>query len=90
MVLRWSILIWKYEQFYKNGIKLAILCESKINAERGYGFLLKDGDETNEYFAHFSYIHMDGYKTLRAGQKVEFMLVETDKGIQAQEVTPVD
>jgi len=52
--------------------------------------LLKDGDETNEYFAHFSYIHMDGYKTLRAGQKVEFMLVETDKGIQAQEVTPVD
>ena len=59
-----------------------------FNAERGYGFVLKDGDETNEYFVHYSYINMDGYKTLRAGQKVSFRLVETDKGIQAQDVTP--
>jgi len=55
-----------------------------------YGFVLKDGDESTEYFVHFSYIQMDGYKTLRAGQKVEFTLVETDKGIQAQEITPVE
>ncbi len=61
-----------------------------FNAERGYGFVLQDGDETTEYFIHYSYIQMDGYKTLRAGQKVEFALVETDKGTQAQEVTPVE
>ena len=59
-----------------------------FNAERGYGFILKDGDEANEYFVHYSYINMDGYKTVRAGQKVSFRLVETDKGIQAQDVTP--
>ena len=59
-----------------------------VSAERGFGFVLKDGDEENEYFVHYSYIQMDGYKTLKAGQKVSFALVETDKGVQAQEVTP--
>jgi CspA family cold shock protein len=59
-----------------------------FNAERGYGFILKDGDESTEYFVHYSYIQMDGYKTIRAGQRVTFKLVETDKGIQAQDVTP--
>lgn len=61
---------------------------TKVNAERGYGFVLKDGDESTEYFVHYSYIQMDGYKTLRAGQKVTFVLVETDKGTQAQEIVP--
>jgi len=59
-----------------------------FNATRGYGFVFKDGDEEEEYFVHYSYIQMDGYKTLKAGQKVTFKLVETDKGAQAQEVIP--
>ena len=55
--------------------------------ERGYGFLLVDGDDNkNEYFVHFSSITMDGYKTLKAGQPVVFELKDTDKGIQAVEV----
>lgn len=59
-----------------------------FNAERGYGFVLKDGNEDEEYFVHYSYIEMEGYKTLKAGQKVTFELVETEKGVQAQSVTP--
>lgn len=59
-----------------------------FNAERGYGFVLKDDDESTEYFVHYSYIQMEGYKTLRAGQNVTFMLIETDKGVQAQEIMP--
>jgi len=59
-----------------------------FNSERGYGFCTMDGDEGNEYFLHYSYINMEGYKTLKAGQKISFVLVDTDKGIQAQEVTP--
>jgi CspA family cold shock protein len=55
--------------------------------ERGYGFLLVDGDAANnEYFVHFSSIDMDGYKTLKAGQEVEFELKDTDKGVQAVNV----
>lgn len=60
-----------------------------FNSERGYGFIVKEDDESDEYFVHFSYINMDGYKTLKAGQQVNFELIETDKGIQAQNVTPV-
>ncbi len=59
--------------------------------ERGYGFLLMDDDpEEKEYFVHYSYVDMKGYKTLRAGQAVSFVLVSTDRGIQAHEVVPVD
>jgi len=60
-----------------------------FNAERGYGFVFKDGDEQTEFFVHYSYINMDGYKTLKAGQPVTFEIVETDKGIQAHNVVPV-
>ena len=59
-----------------------------FNAERGFGFIMQDGNEKDEYFVHYSYIHMEGYKSLRAGQRVSFKLVETDKGVQAQEVIP--
>jgi len=52
--------------------------------ERGYGFVLKDGVSDNgEYFIHFSSIIMEGYKTLKPGQKVTFELLKTDKGVQA-------
>ena len=33
---------------------------------------------------------MDGYKELKEGQKVEFTLVSTDKGIQATNVTIIE
>jgi len=59
-----------------------------FNNERGYGFIIKNGDEDTEYFVHFSSIVMDGYKTLRVGQEVSFELKETEKGIQAFNVKP--
>lgn len=57
-----------------------------FNNDRGYGFILDYDDEDVEYFVHFSSVEMDGYKTLRAGQKVTFTLKETDKGTQAVDV----
>lgn len=57
-----------------------------FNNERGYGFVLDNSDPETEFFVHFSSIKMDGYKTLRAGQKVTFELRETEKGTQAVEV----
>jgi cold shock protein len=55
--------------------------------ERGYGFVTLDNDPAaKEYFVHYSYVKMNGYKTLRAGQKVTLVLTDTDRGVQAQEV----
>lgn len=68
----------------------------KVNGEvkwfsndRGYGFCTLDGDvEGVEYFVHYTSIEMEGYKTLKAKQPVTFVLKDTDKGIQATEVSP--
>ena len=60
--------------------------------ERGFGFITEDEEDENaeQYFVHFSFVDMEGFKTLRAGQKVSFVLVNTDRGVQAQEVVPED
>lgn len=57
--------------------------------ERGYGFVTVDGDASatpTEYFVHYTSITMEGYKTLKADQKVTFLLVDKEKGIQAVDV----
>jgi len=52
--------------------------------EKGYGFI--EREEGDDVFVHFSAINMDGYKTLTEGQKVEFDVVQGDKGLQAANV----
>ena len=53
-----------------------------FNNAKGYGFIL--GDESNEdLFAHYSSIQMDGYKTLKAGQAVQFETTPGPKGLHA-------
>jgi CspA family cold shock protein len=55
--------------------------------EKGYGFIEReDGDDV---FVHFSAISMDGYKSLREGQRVEFEIVEGGKGLQAANVQAI-
>ena len=55
-----------------------------FNNEKGYGFI--DQDNGEDIFVHYSAIKQDGYKTLCEGQKVEFELDETTKGLQALNV----
>jgi CspA family cold shock protein len=59
-----------------------------FNNERGYGFVYEADKEAVEYFVHYSSIEMDGYKTIKAGQKISFEIKETEKGIQAVNVKP--
>lgn len=56
-----------------------------FNNAKGYGFILSD-DCGSDIFAHYSAIEMDGYKTLKAGQTVNFELVEGTKGIHAAHI----
>ena len=59
-----------------------------FNNAKGYGFVV--GDEFGEdLFAHYSAIEMDGYKTLKAGQDVQFDVVEGPKGLHATNIRPV-
>ena len=56
-----------------------------FNNAKGYGFILPDGGG-EDLFAHFSAIHMEGYKTLRAGDPVEYEVVEGPKGLHADNI----
>ncbi len=59
-----------------------------FNNAKGYGFILpEDGGE--DLFAHYSSIEMEGYKTLKAGQDVEFDILEGPKGMHATNIRSV-
>ena len=58
-----------------------------FNGEKGYGFIAADGG--TDVFVHYSAIQMEGYKTLQEGQKVEFDIVQGQKGPQAENVSLV-
>ncbi|MBO0494936.1 cold shock domain-containing protein CspD [Pseudomonas sp. Marseille-Q1929] len=53
-----------------------------FNNAKGYGFINEEG-KTEDLFAHYSAIQMDGYKTLKAGQPVDFDIIQGPKGLHA-------
>ncbi|MDD9150159.1 MULTISPECIES: cold shock domain-containing protein [unclassified Sporolactobacillus] len=55
-----------------------------FNADKGYGFIESEGND--DVFVHFSAIQGDGFKSLEEGQKVEFDIVEGNRGPQAANV----
>ena len=52
-----------------------------FNAEKGFGFIT--AEDGQDYFAHFSQIQKDGYKSLDEGEQVEFTAEDSDRGAQA-------
>ncbi len=52
---------------------------------KGYGFIMST-DTDEDIFAHFSAIEMEGYKTLKQGQPVEFDVTEGPKGLTASKI----
>ncbi len=56
-----------------------------FNNAKGFGFVTPDNGE-DDIFVHFSAIDMEGYKTLKEGQQVEFEVEEGPKGLHAQKI----
>ena len=56
-----------------------------FNDEKGFGFITRDDGE-KDVFCHHSAIQMDGFKSLQEGQKVEFDVVQGQKGPAAENV----
>jgi len=55
-----------------------------FNNAKGYGFIVRD--DGPDVFVHYSAIQLDGYKTLKEGDDVEFDIVQGQKGPQADSV----
>lgn len=56
-----------------------------FNDAKGFGFITPD-EGGEDLFAHFSAIEIDGFKTLKEGQKVTFEVVTGPKGKQAAHI----
>jgi cold shock CspA family protein len=59
-----------------------------FNDSKGFGFITPD-DGGKELFAHHSSIQMDGYKSLKEGQKVSYEAKEGPKGPAASNIKPL-
>lgn len=57
-----------------------------FNSTKGFGFIERENDK--DVFVHYSEISGEGYRSLDEGQRVEFTVVEGEKGPQAQNVIP--
>ena len=58
-----------------------------FNGAKGYGFI--ERAEGDDVFVHFNAIVGDGYRNLEEGQRVEFEVVQGQKGPQAENVTVI-
>lgn len=58
-----------------------------FDAKKGFGFISQN-ESQEDIFVHFREIKVDGFKTLKDGQQVEFELENGDKGKQALNVRP--
>ncbi len=59
-----------------------------FNDKKGFGFISLD-DGSKDVFVHHSAIEMDGFKSLTEGQRVEFEVVQGEKGPAAEKVRAV-
>ena len=55
-----------------------------FNNAKGFGFIFRE--QGGEIFVHYSAITGGGYRSLQEGQRVEYTVIESEKGLQAQNV----
>ena len=58
-----------------------------FNNQKGYGFICDE--EGKDVFVHYTGLNMEGFKTIKEGEEVEFEIIQGEKGIQAVNVTRI-
>jgi cold shock protein len=60
-----------------------------FNDAKGFGFILPEGGG-EDVFVYYTDILIEGFKSLKEGQKVKYTAIAADKGIRATEVSPIE
>ena len=60
-----------------------------FNDQKGYGFIIPEGQEGSEVYVHFSAIESSGFRTLHEGERVEFEMLSSTRGTEAAHVLKV-
>lgn len=58
-----------------------------FNNQKGYGFI--QDEEGKDIFVHYTGLDMEGFRSLDEGNRVEFEIVQGEKGLQAAHVIKV-
>lgn len=56
-----------------------------FNVSKGFGFITRENGD--DVFVHFRNIRGRGHRSLNEGQRVRFFVRESDKGLQAEDVS---
>ncbi len=58
-----------------------------FNDRKGFGFIIPESGD--DVFVHYRSIRGEGHRSLVEGQAVEFAVVESTKGLQAEDVAVI-
>lgn len=58
-----------------------------FNIKKGFGFITRDAGE--DIFVHYRNIEGNGRRAINEGQRVKFLVINGDKGLQADEVEAI-
>lgn len=60
----------------------------RFNKNKGFGFIKSEEDK--DVFFHYSELVMEGFKDIAVGSTVEFDLIETEKGLRANNIKKIE
>jgi len=76
------------DNYSRRKLKMAKGTVKWFNDSKGFGFITPE-DGSKDVFAHHTEIQMDGYKSLKEGQAVEFEPTQGQKGPAAAKIRAV-
>lgn len=83
-----KLLLFGLTRLIMQGSEMATGIVKWFNDAKGFGFITPD-EGGEDLFAHFSAINMQGFKSLKEGQRVSFDIVNGPKGKQASNIQAV-